>query len=525
MSLLHEVIFFFPVKIMQNLKVKELVAIVLGWTVLSVSLPVFPQTKQDGKGVGNKPVTQLPARDKRWALIIGVDDYKDENIGDMRGAANDAEKLAESLSKYAGFPEDQIILLTTNAPTQRQPTRANILQRLSNLRSLVPKDGLLLVSFSGHGIERGGRAFLIPSDAISTEDVELLEDTAIAVENMKRQMKNTQVQQVLFLIDACRNDPTSGRSDSTNPLTEAYKRGFSFDVRNKKVEAFATIYATSVGARAYEYAEKKQGYFSWAIIEALSGKAANAEGEITLGGLVKYIEQRVPKLVAIDLGGGKLQRPFAVIEGYKADELVLAIGSNPNPVPSPRPSPTPKDDDGKSGEDLLWEEATRRNTKTAYQSYLGEYPGGKYAATARLKIKNIEEDERKAEETRRLEEANRLKQAEWTKWAEAERQNTIESYRSYLSAYPSGEYKAIANLRINDLTAKAEAEKLRNPKKGLSIKTQIGNGVEMEFMGIPAGTFRMGSPTNETGRFDDEKQHLVSASVKEWQLRLLTEIL
>ncbi len=280
-----------------------------------------------------KTVSQLPGKDKRWALVIGVDNYTDSSIPDLGGAANDAKALAKALEKYAGFPADQIILLATTEPPERQPTRTNILKRLSNLKGLVPKDGLFLVSFAGHGIERENKAFLIPSDATSTDDISLLEDTALSVNKIKDQIKASGVRQVLFLLDACRNDPNGGRADSINPLSEAYKSGFSFDVANQEVEAFATIYATSVGERAFEYAEKKQGYFSWAIVEGLSGKAANVNGQITLGSLVKFVSDQVPKMVAIDMGSGKKQKPFAQIEGYKADELVLSVGGMVKPKP------------------------------------------------------------------------------------------------------------------------------------------------------------------------------------------------
>src|SRR5581483_10149208 len=50
------------------------------------------------------------------------------------------------------------------------------------------------------------------------------------------------------------------------PLSNAYVNAFNFDVRNREVQAFATIYATGIGQRAYEYTEKKQGYFSWAVV-------------------------------------------------------------------------------------------------------------------------------------------------------------------------------------------------------------------------------------------------------------------
>ena len=141
---------------------------------------------------------------------------------------------------------------------------------------------------------------------------------------MKSWIKETGVGQVVLLLDACRNDP-GGRADAPNPLSNAYVNAFNFDVRNKEVQAFATVYATGIGQRAYEYTEKKQGYFSWAVVEGLKGGAANDKGEVTLSQLVKYVQDAVPKRIAIDLGSTKQQKPFAVIEGYRADELVIAV--------------------------------------------------------------------------------------------------------------------------------------------------------------------------------------------------------
>jgi hypothetical protein len=192
------------------------------------------------------------------------------------------------------------------------------------MAAVVPPDGLLLISFAGHGIERGGQAFLLPSDSQVSNDVDLLEQTAINVAQIKDRIRKIGVKQVLMILDACRNDPV-GRANADNPLSAAYTRGFNFDLRNREVQAFATLYATEVGFRAYEYKEKKQGYFTWMLVEALKGGAANEKGEVTLAGLVKYLQERVPKRVLQDLGPGKNQKPFAVVEGYRADELVISV--------------------------------------------------------------------------------------------------------------------------------------------------------------------------------------------------------
>ena len=246
-------------------------------------------------------ITSLPVSAKRWALVIGVDKYMDPQISPLKGSDNDARMIADALVRYAGFPQDQVILLSTAQPMERQPTRVNILRRLSNLSTAVPKDGLLLVSFAGHGMERGGQAFLLPSDSQISDQVSFLEETAISLSRVKDRIKETGVGQVVMLLDACRNDP-GGRADAPNALSTAYTSAFNFDVRNREVQAFATVYATGIGQRAYEYTEKKQGYFSWAVVEGLKGAAANDKGEITLAGLVKYVQENVPKRIAVDLG-------------------------------------------------------------------------------------------------------------------------------------------------------------------------------------------------------------------------------
>ena len=282
------------------------------------------QPNSRGLGVSDKPVKTLPSTAKRYAIVIGVDQYADTQITTLGGASNDAKALAKALVQYAGFPSEQVTLLASDQPAERQPTRGNILRRLSNMAAVIPSDGLLLLSFAGHGIERGGQAFLLPSDSQVSNDVDLLEQTAINVAQIRDRIKKIGVTQVLLILDACRNDPV-GRANADNPLTAAYTRGFNFDVRNREVQAFATLYATEVGHRAYEYKEKKQGYFTWILVEALRGGAANEKGEVTLAGLVKYLQERVPKRVLQDLGAGKDQKPFAVIEGYRADELVISV--------------------------------------------------------------------------------------------------------------------------------------------------------------------------------------------------------
>lgn len=124
-------------------------------------------------------VTAWPRKSKRFAIVVGVDEYQDKQITRLDGGSNDAKMLSDALIEFGGFPPEHVFLFASDQTSDRQPNRANILRRLANLRSLVPKDGLLLISFSGHGIERNGQAYLLASDSQVGDDLALLEQTAI----------------------------------------------------------------------------------------------------------------------------------------------------------------------------------------------------------------------------------------------------------------------------------------------------------------------------------------------------------
>ncbi len=335
---------------------------------LSLDSIANAQVKQqsDHKIKGDS-VGALPNKSKRFALVIGVDQYDDPQIPRLEGAGNDAKSLADALVKYAGFPEEQVFLLTNDQPPDRRPTRANIYRRFSNLRSNIPQDGLLLVSFAGHGVEFNGQAYLLPADAQA--DMPLLEETSISVERAKTLIKQLSVKQVVFILDACRNNPEEGRGLRAQPLTETYTRGLSFNRINENIDAFAILFATEKGLTAYENKDKKQGYFSLALVEGLKGAAKNEKGEVTLAGLVKYVQETVPKRVSLDLGKGKQQRPFANIEGFKANELVLTILPAETLIPV---TPTSVANEPNGYHPLAFEAAEKAN-KGDYDGAISDY--------------------------------------------------------------------------------------------------------------------------------------------------------
>lgn len=413
---------------------------------LPASQSTAPATSQAGTSASQtNGVTLLPVSAKRWALVIGVDKYLDPQISPLKGSDNDARMIADALVRYAGFPRDQVILLSTDQPVERQPTRVNILRRLSNLNTTVPKDGLLLVSFAGHGMERGGQAFLLPADAQISDQISFLEETAISTNRVKERIKETGVSQVLLLLDACRNDP-GGRADAPNPLSNAYTNAFNFDVRNREVQAFATMYATGIGQRAYEYTEKKQGYFSWAVVEGLKGGAANDKGEVTLSQLVKFVQDTVPKRIAIDLGSTKQQKPFAVIEGYRADELVLAVTNSATMASNNSNTPNMTVVDPAAIELSYWDTIKNSNNPDDFKSYLDKYPDGQFASLAKSRAQAVRPGGGNSGSGDSM---------EMLYWNAIKDSRNPADFRAYVTKFPGGLFVELANSRISSLEAEA----------------------------------------------------------------------
>jgi hypothetical protein len=277
-------------------------------------------------------VKELPQTSERWALLVGIEDYTDKNISPLTGPANDVDKMRDALVKYAAFPSDNITVLSTKSRDADMPTRNGILVALSKMKKRIPSNGLLLFMFSGHGISRGGRAFLLPSNAILTDDVRLLEDTSLSVDLLRERMADTQLKQVIVFLDACRNDPEKSKAASDdNPLSKPFTDALDFAGRNKEVEASAIVYATGIGERAYIDNSEELGYFTEAIIKGMGGAAVvDSLGQVTLGSLVKYIQSNVPKWVTRDLK--KDQKPFYVIAGYQPEQLVVSAIATPQPT-------------------------------------------------------------------------------------------------------------------------------------------------------------------------------------------------
>ncbi len=232
-----------------------------------------------------------PAGAEVHLVAVGVDQYQDPGISPLRYASADVAALAE-VFRAAGTPETNLTLLSTSQPgAESQPTKFNLLRALQRVRERATADDTLVFFFAGHGLQEGEVPYLLTVDSVR----EQLAVTALPVVAVRDVLAGLKARRVVFFIDACRNDPSAGRSDADARLDESFARGLRPSLRTgDQAPTVALLLACDVGERAWEHPDSGHGAFTHFLLEGLTGAAAADGGAVTLAGLAGYVCAEVP---------------------------------------------------------------------------------------------------------------------------------------------------------------------------------------------------------------------------------------
>ena len=320
-------------------------------------------------------VVTLPIKAEKWALLVGINDYPND-ISPLRYCVADVEAFRQALINVAGFKEDKIFLMTDQMRGQMEPTNINVVMRLDILASQIKADDTFVFYFSGHGIAREDQSFLLAANSV-TATANTLELSAIPLDRISKILSTVKAQQLLTVIDACRNNPEASRSGQDNLLSDNFTRGFKIRRSNSNSgtpSVSATLYACNVGERAYEWADKGHGVFSYYLLEGLNGEAVNSQGEVTVTTLAEYTQGKVVKWA--EEFRGKKQTPWLSLQG--GAKLVLATLSQPV-------DPTL----ALTAESETWQVVKDSRDITDFEAFLDKFPNGDYALAAKLKLKQL----------------------------------------------------------------------------------------------------------------------------------------
>jgi uncharacterized caspase-like protein len=210
------------------------------------------------------PAANKPIRDK-WAVVIGIDKFKDKRIPSLQYSSKDARDFADFLIKEGNFAPDHILLLTNEEATE------NAIQRAVGddwLPRRVLEDDVVIVFASTHGspkeMDVAGENFLVTYDT----DVDNLFSSAIELQDLATTIRRrTMCDRVIVLLDAC----NSGAAEVGG---KGLARSQNFEVGSIAGEGTIVISSSKANERSWESKRYQNGVFTHNLMSALKCKGA-----------------------------------------------------------------------------------------------------------------------------------------------------------------------------------------------------------------------------------------------------------
>lgn len=213
--------------------------------------------------------------DNKYALIIGNEDYNKYNYAtvstpDVEYAIADAEAFREYAMNYMGVPANHVIYYTDALGSQMR-------RGLNRLQEVCESNGgqtEIYFFYAGHGQpDEEGKTYLIPCDG-SLKDPKM---DGFKLDDLYASISSIPAKKRLIFIDACYSG--QGRAAWAEIVVD--------DEALKGNTVVMT--ATSGTEKSMPYAEKKQGTFTYHLLNTIK----ETKGEIQLNNLYETITRKV----------------------------------------------------------------------------------------------------------------------------------------------------------------------------------------------------------------------------------------
>lgn len=284
----------------------------------SITTTAASSSSQSSQSSQSSGETNRPIRDK-WALVVGISDFKDGTIPKLKYSAKDARDFREFLIKRANFQPDHVRLLVN-----RDATRMRIMTELGDkfLPRVVQPDDLVVLYFSSHGSPSNAdfrdKNYFIAYDSEKSN----LFASGIELQELMKVIKNrVETNRVIVILDACH----SGAADANAKATEAVA---NFDASELIGDGQLVICSSEAAERSYESKRYQNGVFTKALMEGLFANGANTK----LKDAFEVLKYKVNTEVKEDDG----QRQTPVLKSqWNGDDVSLALPpSKPRPLPA-----------------------------------------------------------------------------------------------------------------------------------------------------------------------------------------------
>jgi hypothetical protein len=241
------------------------------------------------------PTVTVPTRAGRtFVLVVGVDDYEDERIPDLRFAQADARAVSTFYASHERSPADRD---RVSSLVGRDATRAGVLQAIRThlVQRATDVADVAVLYFAGHGFADANDTYLACADTT----LDALPETSISVAGLQTAWDRIQAGTKVLITDACHAGALANLRGVGGVRTVLPARAAGGRVGT------ISIVASGENQLSIENAALGRGVFTTALVNALSGDADRDEDRVvTLGELTDYLRAQVPRL-ARAVGGNQ----------------------------------------------------------------------------------------------------------------------------------------------------------------------------------------------------------------------------
>jgi hypothetical protein len=288
--------------------------------------------------------TEAPGR--RIALVIGNGNYQQPGLPKLPNPPNDAEDIAKVLRGF-GF---EVI-------ERKNQTLEVMNQAIAEFGSKIGGSEAALFYFAGHGIQVKNQNYLMPINA-KVESEASVPFQGGNLNQILDEMDNGKSSANIVMLDACRNNPITGKFRS------GPSRGLASPGNTPK--GTVIVYATDPGNVASD-GSGRNGLFTAGLLTAFKGK------DLSLDGVLTAVSAEVEQ------ASGQTQTPY--VNGPKTLQKSFNFRITLDPGQG-------------EIEKTFWTSIKHSVDAADFEAYLKKYPEGSYSALAENRLRKLKAEQR-----------------------------------------------------------------------------------------------------------------------------------